>query len=132
MLDAVHLPAAAIDAILAHAQRDVPHEACGLLVGVGLTVIRLAPTINADASASRYTIPAAQHFAAIREARVDGLEVIGAYHSHPRGEPVPSSADTAAAFPGFVFVIAGLVPQPQLRAGRLVNGNFAELRLVRT
>ncbi len=132
MLDAVHISAAAIDAILTHAGRDVPHEACGLLVGTGLAVTRLAPTANADGSATRYTIPAAQHFAAIRQARRDGLEVIGAYHSHPRDEAVPSSTDTATAFPGFVFVIAGLVPRPQLRAWHLVDGNFVELRLVRT
>ncbi len=132
MLDVVHVPAAAIDAILAHARRDVPHEACGLLVGTGLTVTRLAPTANADDSVTRYTIPAAQHFAAIRQARSDGLEVIGAYHSHPRGEAVPSPTDTATAFPGFVFMIAGFVPQPQLRAWHLVDGNFVELRLVRT
>ena len=132
MPESVYLPAAAADAILAHAWRDVPHEACGLLIGTVLTVTRLAPTANADDSATRYTIPAAQHFAAIRQARSDGLEVIGAYHSHPRSEAVPSPTDTATAFPGFVFVIAGLVPQPQLRAWHLVDGNFVELRLVRT
>ncbi len=132
MLDVVYLPAVAIDEVLAYARRDMPHKTCGLLVGTGLTVTRLAPTANADDSVSRYTIPAAQHFAAIRQARRDGLEVIGAYHSHPRGAAVPSPADTATAFPGFVFVIAGLEPQPQLRAWHLVGGNFVELRVVRT
>lgn len=132
MREAVRIPAAAANAVLAHAVRDVPREACGLLVGTGTAVVRLAPATNADASAMRYAIPADQHFAAVRAARRDGLHVIGAYHSHPHGAAVPSTTDTAEAFSGFVFLIAGLVPEPHLRAWHLVDGNFAELRLVRT
>ncbi len=49
-----------------------------------------------------------------------------------RSVAVPSPTDTAEAFPGFIFVIAGLVPAPHLRAWHLVDGNFAELRLVGT
>jgi proteasome lid subunit RPN8/RPN11 len=130
--DAVRLPPAAAHAILAHAARDAPHEACGLLVGSAGAVTLAVPTVNLDASAARYTIPAAAHLDAIRAARREGLDVIGAYHSHPRGPASPSPTDRAEAFPGFVFLIAGLAPEPHLRAWQLVDGNFAELRLVRT
>ena len=116
MLTSVQIPAAAAVAILAHAERDVPREACGLLVGAGATVARHEPATNADASTTRYRIPVAQHFAVVRAARRDGFDVIGAYHSHPRSAAVPSVTDTAEAFPGFVFLIAGLVPGPHLRA----------------
>ena len=129
---AIRVPAALVAAILAHAAREAPREACGLLVGVGPDVSRVVPTANADASATRYTVPPEAHFAALREARGAGLEVVGAYHSHPRGAAVPSATDTAEAFPDFVFLIAGLAPEPHARAWRLVDGNFAELRLVRT
>ncbi len=132
MLQALQIPAAVADAILTHAGRDVPYEACGLLVGHGTAVVRLAPATNADASTTRYSVPSDQHFAAIRAARHDGLDVIGAYHSHPLGAAVPSATDTAEAFSDFVFLIAGLSPEPHLRAWHLVDGNFAELRVVRT
>ena len=132
MPEVVRIPASAITAILTHAARDVPNEACGLLVGTGHTVGRVVSTANGDASATRYAIPAEAHFAAIRDARRDGLDVVGAYHSHPRGPAVPSPTDAAAAFAGFVFVIAGLAPEPHVRAWHLVDGNFVELRLVRT
>lgn len=132
MREAVQIPTAVADAVVAHAVRDLPCEACGLLVGRDTAVVRLAPATNAEASATRYAIAPDQHFAAIRAARHDGLEVIGAYHSHPRGAAIPSATDTAEAFSGFVFLIAGLSPEPHLRAWHLVDGNFAELRLVRT
>jgi len=128
----VRIPASAAEAVLAHAERDAPCEACGLLVGVGAAVTRVVATVNADQSDTRYTIPAGAHFAALRAARAERLDVIGAYHSHPRSAAVPSATDTAEAFPGFIIVIAGLAPAPHLRAWHLVAGNFAELRLVRT
>lgn len=117
--------------MLAHAERDAPHEACGLLLGVGRAVVRVVATANADGSATRYTIPPEQHFAALRLARAGGLDVVGAYHSHPQGAAEPSPTDAALAFPDFTFVIAGLAPEPHLRAWRFVDGNFVELRLVR-
>lgn len=132
MPDTLDLPESAAAAMLAHAERDAPHEACGLLIGVGHAVVRVVPTDNAEASPTRYTIPADAHFAALRQARAEDLAVLGAYHSHPRGPAEPSATDAATAFAGFVFVIAGLAPAPHLRAWRFADGNFVELRLVRT
>ena len=132
MPDTVLLHDAAAAAMLAHAGRDAPCEACGLLIGAGRSVVRAVPTANADTSPTRYTIPPEAHFAALREARAEGLTVVGAYHSHPRGPAEPSPTDAAAAFSDFVFVIAGLAPTPHLRAWQFAGGNFVELRLVRT
>jgi [CysO sulfur-carrier protein]-S-L-cysteine hydrolase len=128
----VLLPAALADAIVLQARRESPLETCGLLVGRAGVVVRLVPTTNAEASPTRYTIPAVEHLAAVRAARHDGLEVVGAYHSHPRSDAVPSVTDVGHAFPNFVFVIAGLEPEAALRAWQLVDGNFVELRLVGT
>ncbi len=135
MPDIVDIPATVVAAMLEHAERDAPLEACGLLLGArraSVLVVRVVPTANAEASSTRYAIPAEQHFSVLRLARAEGLDVVGAYHSHPRGTPVPSPTDLAEAFPNFVFVIAGLAPGPQVRAWHLVDGNFAELSLVRT
>ncbi len=138
MPDIVNIPATVVAAMLAHAERDAPLEACGLLLGARpasvrvVRVVRVVPTANAEASSTRYSIPTEQHFSVLRLARAEGLEVVGAYHSHPRGTPVPSATDRAEAFPDFVFVIAGLAPVPHVQAWHLVGGNFAELSLVRT
>lgn len=131
-LDPLAVPDRVIDAILAHASEEAPREACGLLVGRGHTVHRAVRARNLARSASRYAVSPEDHFAALREARRDGLEVVGAYHSHPASPAEPSPADRDDAFPGFVFVIASPVPAPHVRAWQLVEGNFTERPLVRT
>jgi proteasome lid subunit RPN8/RPN11 len=122
---------ALVDALIAAARRAAPREACGLLVGTGSSVVRTVETANAAASATLYAIPPDKHLAAIRAARADGLDVIGAFHSHPHSAAVPSATDTAEAFPDFIFVIVGLAPTPHVRAWRFEAGNFAEVALVR-
>lgn len=126
------LPGACLDALVTAAVAAAPREACGLLVGRGWKVHRVVPARNVDASPTRYTIDPADHFAALRDARRDGLAVLGAYHSHPAGPPVPSPADLAEAAPDFVYVIVGLAPMADVAAWHLVDGNFASLSLVRT
>jgi proteasome lid subunit RPN8/RPN11 len=126
------LAAALVDALVAEAVAAAPREACGLLVGRGRVVQRIVPARNVDASPTRYTIDPADHFAALRAARRDGLAVIGAYHSHPVGPPAPSPFDRAEAAADFLYLIVGLAPAPAVAAWQLVDGNFVGLSLVRT
>ena len=94
--------------------------------------LRAVRARNLSPHDGRYEVAPEDHFAALHAARVDGLEVIGAYHSHPASPAEPSDTDRAAAFAGFVFVIASPVPSPHLRVWELVDGNFTERPLVRT
>jgi proteasome lid subunit RPN8/RPN11 len=128
----VAVPGAVADAILAHAAAAAPREACGLLIGRDAMVQRAVAARNLATDPSRYEVAPVDHFAAVRAAREDGLEVIGAYHSHPASPAVPSPTDRDAAFGGFLFVIASPVPGPHLRAWTLHDGNFVERPLVRT
>jgi proteasome lid subunit RPN8/RPN11 len=128
----VAVPAAVIDAMLAHAAEAAPREACGLLIGHGARVHRAVRARNLAAVDTRYEIAPEDHFAAVRTARRERLEVIGAYHSHPGSAAEPSATDRAAAFAGFLFVIASPIPQPHLRVWELLDGNFTERPLVRT
>ena len=133
-VDAVPLeiPGPVVESILAHAGEAGPREACGLLIGRADAVRRVLRARNLARQDSRYEVAAEDHFAAVRAARAEGLEVIGAYHSHPATAAEPSDTDREAAFAGFVFVIAARVPHPHLRAWELVDGNFTERPLVRT
>jgi desampylase len=93
----------------------------------------LRPAANvADDPLRRYLIDPRDHLGAIREARARGLQVIGAYHSHPRSAAVPSATDAAEGFGNFVFVIAGLALEPpELTAWAWSDGNFTAVPLVR-
>lgn len=127
------LPGHVEAAILADARQASPAECCGLLLGQGDTIVDLTPARNAaDDPTRRYVIDPHEHFQAIRAARRRALEVIGAYHSHPRSTATPSSTDSAGAFGDFIFLIVGLGPEPpEIAAWTWVDGNFTALPLVR-
>jgi proteasome lid subunit RPN8/RPN11 len=126
----IEIPATVIRDMLAHAREEAPRECCGLLVGKGESVARSVRARNLDRAATRYHIDPEDHFAAIRAARVEGLEVVGAYHSHPSSAPVPSPTDVAEANsgPDFLYVIVSLINE-EVRAYRIDAGIFVPLAL---
>jgi [CysO sulfur-carrier protein]-S-L-cysteine hydrolase len=106
----VKIPRAVIDEIIAHARQDAPNECCGLLIGRRDVVHRSFRARNLEPTPTRYLIDPKDHFAALRDARAERLQVIGAYHSHPNTDPVPSPSDIAESFSGsrFVYLIVSL------------------------
>lgn len=127
----LRLPAAVREALIAHAEREAPNEACGLLIGKGSAISEAHPARNKTASQTRFQINPADHFVAIRKARAAGLEVIGAYHSHPNSPALPSARDLAEASEGApVMLIVSLVPPaPVVRAFLLEPGGSKEIRI---
>ena len=76
------------------AARAAPLECCGLLLGRAGRVQEARPAANiAPDPARHFEIDPAALFAAHRAARDGGLELLGYYHSHPAGHPVPSATD---------------------------------------
>jgi proteasome lid subunit RPN8/RPN11 len=116
--------------LIAHAHEQAPRECCGLLIGKGEEVIRSVRARNLEARATRYLIDPADHFDAIRAARTEGCEVIGAYHSHPASPPVPSPTDIAEANsgPDFVYVIVSPL-NDEVAGYRVSDGAVVRIRL---
>jgi len=133
MPDAVQIPGRVLDAIVAHAEAELPNECCGLLIGSALTIHESVPARNLAASPTSYLIDPEDHFAAIRAARVSGFSVVGAYHSHPASPPTPSARDLAeASFPEFVYLIVSPAEgheQNKVGAYRLTEGHVTPLVL---
>jgi proteasome lid subunit RPN8/RPN11 len=85
---------AVIAALLDEATRAAPAECCGLLLGRGGRIAEARPADNfAEDPLRRFEIDPAALFAAHRAARSGGPELLGYYHSHPAGHPVPSATD---------------------------------------
>lgn len=126
----MRIPSIIVADMLAHAREEAPRECCGLLIGNGDTVDRNVRAKNLAEKATRFLIDPQDHFAAIRSARSEGREVIGAYHSHPASAPVPSDTDVAEAYggSGFVYVIVSLV-NDEVRAYNCEDGLFVPLPL---
>lgn len=122
-----------VDEIVAHARRDAPFEACGMIGGTGDTAERVYPCGNPDASSLTYTIDPQEAFSVVRAMRDEGQEFIACYHSHPATEAYPSPTDRAkAAGPGFVYLIASLREpgKPVIRAFSVGAETVTELDLV--
>ena len=117
-------------AMLGHAIRGLPNEACGLMGGPwgGDTVAAFVPTRNADASTKTYAIGPDGFLAADRALGPLGLDVVGVMHSHTHTEPYPSVTDVnQAPDPSWHYVIVSLRDElPMLRSYRIVDGGITE------
>jgi proteasome lid subunit RPN8/RPN11 len=128
-----------LDAIAVHARDESPRECCGLLIGTDVEAIEAVAAANVAAEPHRhYQVSPVDHFALIKRCRdaaapgVAAVNVIGAYHSHPRSAPVPSPTDLAEAFGEFLYIIAGRVDGAarfEFRAYRLLTGRFEDVPL---
>jgi len=91
---ALEVTSGVIATLLAEAGKAAPAECCGLLLGKGRRIdfARSAANVAAD-PLRRFEIDPAVLFAAHRDARAGGAELIGYYHSHPNDHPLPSATD---------------------------------------
>jgi proteasome lid subunit RPN8/RPN11 len=121
-------------AMLAHALRGLPDEACGLFAAApGTTVVeRFFPMTNAAASSQVYRLDGKEFLDVEAQADGAGLELIGVMHSHTHTSAYPSPTDVrdaAAADPfgAWHFVIVSLkFPEPALRSFRILDGDVTE------
>ncbi len=94
MVTAIKVTSGAIATVLEEAARAAPAEACGLLLGQGGIIAEARPAANIAADPLRhFEIDPAALFAAHRAERVGGAQLLGYYHSHPNGHPLPSATD---------------------------------------
>jgi [CysO sulfur-carrier protein]-S-L-cysteine hydrolase len=101
-----------VDAMIAHARETAPQECCGLIGGIAetkaVTLYRLRNvTRNPESS---YEAAPEDLFAAQRQMRERGEELLAIYHSHPRAaDPSPSDTDVRLAYyPSAKYLIIGL------------------------
>ncbi len=84
--------------LLNQARASPDAEICGLLFGSPERIDAAEPAANvAPDPAWFFEIDPAALFAAHRAARTGGARMIGHYHSHPSGTPIPSARDADAA-----------------------------------
>lgn len=105
----VQVSSAVIDELLSQATVAHPREACGLLLGVELKIEAILPARNVHPGPeTHFEIDPQALIDAHRAERGGGPEVLGYYHSHPVGPPVPSATDRAhASGDGKVWAIVG-------------------------
>jgi proteasome lid subunit RPN8/RPN11 len=119
------------DAIIAHARRDHPDEACGVVAGpLGSDrATRFVPMVNAARSPTFYEFDSADLLALYRQMDADDEEPVVVYHSHTATEAYPSRTDIAlAAEPGahYVLVSTREPDSVEFRSYRIIDGKVTE------
>ena len=124
-----------MDAIVAHARRDFPDEACGIVAGPeGSDVAaRLIPMANADRSPTFFRFDPAEQLALYKEMDSNDEEVVVVYHSHTSTEAYPSRTDISyAAEPQAHYLLVsvaetGAADGPaEVRSYRILDGVATE------
>ncbi len=111
----IRLSPSAVATIRRHVEATYPEEACGGLVGLGdgdgdIRVQAGLPITNSQEAERerRFLIGPADVMGLERCARASGLGVLGYYHSHPDGPPLPSAYDQDHAWPWYIYLIVSV------------------------
>lgn len=113
-----------VNDLFAHARESAPDECCGLVGGEdngNATNIYRLRNVSANPVIAYEAAPE-ELFAAQREMRRRGEQLLAIYHSHPRAStPAPSDTDVRLAYyPSAVYLIIGLGGnEPSLGAFRI-------------
>jgi proteasome lid subunit RPN8/RPN11 len=120
------------DYIIAHAEQDAPIEACGYLLGMRDRITRCHPMTNAEGREDHFSFVPQEQFAAYKTARQEGLEIIGAYHSHPATPARPSAEDIRFLIdPKLIYIIVSLLDGKKIVKGfRIRDGKVEEEQLI--
>jgi proteasome lid subunit RPN8/RPN11 len=120
-----------VDAIVAHARRDHPDEACGVIAGPAGTdrPERFIPMVNAARSPTFYEFDSMDLLNLYREMDDRDEEPVVVYHSHTATEAYPSRTDVSlAAEPAAHYVLVSTRDEAEveLRSFRIVDGQVNE------
>jgi [CysO sulfur-carrier protein]-S-L-cysteine hydrolase len=119
------------DAIIAHARRDHPDEACGLVAGpIGSDrPERVIEMTNAVRSMTQFDFEPGEKLRAFREMDDRDEEVVVVYHSHTATEAYPSRTDVRFASQPqahYVLVSTRDPDEPEFRSFRIVDEVITE------
>jgi proteasome lid subunit RPN8/RPN11 len=102
-------------AIRKEGERAYPNECCGVLLGKCeersgrmMAVTKILPIENAweaEEQHHRFVIEPEDFMRAEKEARGQGLDMLGFYHSHPDSPARPSDYDRDHALPFYAYII---------------------------
>ena len=119
------------DAIVAHARRDHPDEACGVVAGPAGSdrPERFVPMLNAARSPTFYEFDSGDLLRLYREMEERGEEPVVIYHSHTATEAYPSRTDIGLAMePGAHYVLVSTrdPDTSEFRSYRILEGTVSE------
>ena len=122
---------ATVDEIVAHARRDHPDEACGVVAGPAGSdrPERFVPMLNAARSPTFYEFDSAELLALYQDMEARDEEPVVIYHSHTATEAYPSRTDISYANEPEAHYVLVSTREPdtvEFRSYRIVDGIVTE------
>ena len=109
MLDSIRFSKQLRKQIEDYLEEYLPEEACGLLGGRDGSVEVVLPVTNELHSPMRFRMDAPEQLRAILQLEEQEMDLMGIFHSHPRGPEFPSDTDIQEhAYPESAVVICSL------------------------
>ena len=119
-----------LEAIIAHARRDHPDEACGVVAGPAGSdrPERFVPMLNAARSPTFYEFDSSDLLQLYKEMDANDEEPVVVYHSHTATEAYPSRTDISyASEPNAHYVLVSTrSDDDEFRSFRIVDGKVSE------
>ncbi|MFR5401337.1 MAG: FAD-dependent oxidoreductase [Lachnospira sp.] len=88
--------------MVAHAESELPDEACGLIAGRidgdDKIIEKVYLLTNIDHSNEHFSLDPKEQLAAVKDMRANGLKPLGNWHSHPESPSRPSEEDKRLAY----------------------------------
>lgn len=98
----IKLSKADYNKIVAHAESELPNEACGLIAGetdgTDKIIRKVYLLTNIDHSNEHFSLDPKEQLAAVKDMRANGLVPLGNWHSHPESPSRPSEEDKRLAY----------------------------------
>ena len=128
-MSVLKVPREIFEMMIGQASALAPVEACGMLAGKGGVVSKFYEMTNADESSTHFTLVPEEQFAVAKDMRVEGIEPVAVYHSHPATGARPSEEDIRlAVMPGATYAILSLAgDEPDLKAFVIDKGNVTKI-----
>ena len=126
----LEIPNTIFQQMVAQAKALAPVEDCGILAGSSGKVEKLYQMTNTDNSSTHYMMDPKEQFAAVKDIRSAGLEMLAIYHSHPETLARPSAEDIRLALtPDVIYLIVSLqdAKAPAVKGLLIEDGTVTEV-----
>lgn len=133
----IKLSKADYEKILAHAVKELPDEACGLIAGIiegeDKIIKKVYLLTNIDHSNEHFSLDPKEQLSAVKDMRTQGLVPLGNWHSHPESPSRPSEEDKRLAYDSKAsYMILSLMDRenPVLNSFRIEGSNAEKENLI--
>ena len=117
--------------IVAHAKKEAPVEACGLIAGKldgeDKIIEKVYILTNTDHAEEHFTLDPKEQLIAVKDMRANGFVPLGNWHSHPVSPSRPSDEDKRLAYDSSAsYMILSLMDEEPVLNSFHIEGDTAE------